>query len=302
MSSLSPVDEVEMETREASPAHYLIKIDSFSMFGKNGIDKFETKEFESGEYKWRLVIYPNGRGKDGEGYVSVYLAMTNYTNALTSNLQVYATFSIFLFNQFSGKFCYSLGRARQFHALKQEWGFIKFISKKDFNDPLNGYLVDDKCGFGAEVFVHETKAVIECLSLKNTVDNNRYKREFKILNFSTLKEKWNSEEFTVGGYKWIIDAYPNGLGQETGQSLSIFLRPVVSNNRASSERVRPCYTIRIKNYQGTISDHWFSASESVGWGWPSFIKLSTLNDPNKGFIVNDCCLIEVELAVQAISS
>ncbi|KAL3641552.1 hypothetical protein CASFOL_012367 [Castilleja foliolosa] len=161
--------EVEMETRVESPVHFLIKIDSFSIFFKNGIDKFETKEFESGEYKWRLVIYPNGRGKDGEGYVSVYLAMTN-TNALTSNLEVNATFSIFLFNHFSGNFCYSLGRARQFHALKQEWGFIKFISKKDFTDPLNGYLVDDKCGFGAEVFVHKTKAVIECLSLKS-VDN-----------------------------------------------------------------------------------------------------------------------------------
>ncbi|KAL3641554.1 hypothetical protein CASFOL_012369 [Castilleja foliolosa] len=54
MSSVEPVAvdaEVEMETREASPAHFLIKIDSFSLFGKHGIDKFETKEFQSGDYK-----------------------------------------------------------------------------------------------------------------------------------------------------------------------------------------------------------------------------------------------------------
>ncbi|KAL3641581.1 hypothetical protein CASFOL_012396 [Castilleja foliolosa] len=75
--------------REASPAHFLIKIDSFSLFGKHGIDKFETKEFESGDYNWRLVIYPNGHGTgnddDKAGYVSaVYLAMTN-TSALPSN-------------------------------------------------------------------------------------------------------------------------------------------------------------------------------------------------------------------------
>ncbi|KAL3641575.1 hypothetical protein CASFOL_012390 [Castilleja foliolosa] len=39
----------------------------------------------------------------------------------------------------------------------------------------------------------------------------------------------------------------------------------------------------------------------MSWGWDSFIKLASLNDPNKGFVVNDCCVIEIELAVQAIS-
>ncbi|KAL3641553.1 hypothetical protein CASFOL_012368 [Castilleja foliolosa] len=202
------------------------------------------------------------------------------------------------------------GRARRFHVLKQEWGFKQFISKKDFTDPSNGFLVDDKCGFGAEVYIKENKtSVVECLSLKSsTVDKEPYKREFKITNFSTLKAKWVSEEFTVKGHKWKIEVYPNGNGEETGQSLSIFLSHVVSNNCASSERVRLCYTIRIKDqssdlqhHQRTSSGRWFSASND-NWGWPSFIKLSSLNDPKKGFVVKDCCIIEIELPVQAISS
>ncbi|KAL3641558.1 hypothetical protein CASFOL_012373 [Castilleja foliolosa] len=305
--------EIEMETREASPAHFLVKIDSFSLLQKHGIQKLETMEFKSGEYKWRLVIYPNGHGTgndhDKADYVSVSLTIMN-TTALPSNWEVNATYSIFLFNHVSDKYCYSLGRARRFHALNQEWGFEKFISKKDLTDPLNGYIVDDMCVFGAEVFVNENKAVTECMFLKSIVDKDLpYKREFKISNFSTLKEEWSSEKLTFGGHEWMIYVYPNGNGEGAGQCLSIYLHHVVSNNCSSSERVRPCYTIRIKDqsndhkhHQWTISDYWFSASKHDGYGWASFIKLSSLNDPKNGFIVKDCCIIEIELAVQAISS
>ncbi|GFP92917.1 hypothetical protein PHJA_001436000 [Phtheirospermum japonicum] len=80
--------------------------------------------------------------------------------------------------------------------MKTEWGFSKFISKNDLTHPSNGYLIDDKCVFGAE-------------------------QEFKIANFSTLKDKWTSDEFTVGGHKWEIWVYPNGNGEASGRSLSI---------------------------------------------------------------------------------
>ncbi|KAL3641578.1 hypothetical protein CASFOL_012393 [Castilleja foliolosa] len=186
----------------------------------------------------RLVIYPNahGTGNDDKDYVSVYLAITN-TSALPSNWEVNATFSICLFNHSSGNCPYSLGRAQRFHALKQEWDFNKFISKKDLTDPSNGYVVDDKFVFGAEVFVNENKAVTECMSAKS-IGKDPYKWEFKISNFSELKDKWVSEEFTVGGNKWVIDAYPNGLGKQSGRSLSIFLHHVVYEHCSSSQRVR----------------------------------------------------------------
>ncbi|KAL3641547.1 hypothetical protein CASFOL_012362 [Castilleja foliolosa] len=300
-------DEVDMETREASPAHYLVKIDSFSLHDQRGINKIETTEFTAGNYKWRLVIHPNGHGTErdvDQGYVSVYLAIAAGSDDLPSNWEVNATFSICLFNHFSGNYIYSLGRARRFHALKQEWGFMKFISMKDLTDPSNGYIVNDKCVFGAEVFVNENKAVIECMSLKS-VDTYSYKQEFKVTNFSSLKEKWISEEFTAGGHKWTIDVYLNGNGENIGRCLSIYLRHVVS-----IESVRPCFTIRLKNqssddrhphHHEKSSSNWFTATNST-FGWTSFIELSSLKDPNRGFIVNDCCVIEVELALQAMSS
>ncbi|KAL3641561.1 hypothetical protein CASFOL_012376 [Castilleja foliolosa] len=39
-----------LETREASPANFLVKIDSFSLLEKHGIQKLETREFKAGNY------------------------------------------------------------------------------------------------------------------------------------------------------------------------------------------------------------------------------------------------------------
>ncbi|KAL3641580.1 hypothetical protein CASFOL_012395 [Castilleja foliolosa] len=58
-----------------------------------------------------------------------------------------------------------------------------------------------KCVFGAEVLVNENKAVIESMSLKSVDKEPYYKHEFKISNFSTLKDEWVSEEFIVRGHK-----------------------------------------------------------------------------------------------------
>lgn len=44
--------EVTTEIREASAAHYLLKIESFSFLSNSGIEQFESNEFEAGGYKW----------------------------------------------------------------------------------------------------------------------------------------------------------------------------------------------------------------------------------------------------------
>ncbi|KAL7145571.1 hypothetical protein ABFS83_07G093500 [Erythranthe nasuta] len=100
-----------METSEAAPSNFHIKIESFSfsLVEKSGIEKFETKEFVAGDHKWRLIIYPNGDniiGKDRD-YVCVYLAMAD-TSSLSANSEVNVVFSIFLFNQISGNYLCSL--------------------------------------------------------------------------------------------------------------------------------------------------------------------------------------------------
>ncbi|GER40467.1 TRAF-like family protein [Striga asiatica] len=274
-----------MESTAEADAHLLIKIQSFSLLAKHGIEKFETTEFESGGYKWKLIIYPSGKERD-EGYVSVDLAIVN-AGGSPAGWEIVVSGS------------------RRFLAIKTEWGFSKFISKKELNDPNNGYLShDDICVFGAEVFVNENKTIIDCLSLENVV-GAPYKQEWNIPNFSKLGNKWVSPEFSVGGHKWKVKMYRNGSGESIGRFLSLYLSPISTNG--NKERLHTWLTIRMKNqlsskHQSRVGSIWFSAARGRNWGWPSFIELALLKDPNQGFVVNDCCIIEVELSVQAIAS
>ncbi|EYU25587.1 hypothetical protein MIMGU_mgv1a020086mg, partial [Erythranthe guttata] len=162
-----------METREVPSAHFLIKIKSFSLFDKYKINKYETSEFVAGEYKWKLILNFNGKDSD---YISVNLPMTD-TSSRPTNWEVNVVLNIFLFNQISGHYLYSpdiyyflwekYRITRRFQTMKFEWGLSKFISKEILSDPSNGYLVNDTCVFGVEVFVIERQAAVECLSLDN---------------------------------------------------------------------------------------------------------------------------------------
>ncbi|CAA3018739.1 probable inactive serine threonine- kinase fnkC [Olea europaea subsp. europaea] len=204
LPSIGDDNEVTLETRDFSPEHLLLKIESFSLLSENGIDKIESSEFESDDnYKWKLIIYPNGRNtEDGANHVSAYLAVENTSN-LDAGWEFNAVVSIFLFNHKLDKYAFKKGQ-RRFHLINPEWGFSKFIVKETLTNPSNGYLVDDTCVFGAEVFVAKNKGIRECLSFLKVTDS--CKRELKISKFSELENEWYSEEFNDGDHKWYWSA------------------------------------------------------------------------------------------------
>ncbi|XP_012833029.1 PREDICTED: ubiquitin carboxyl-terminal hydrolase 13-like [Erythranthe guttata] len=215
------------------------------------------------------------------------------TSSLPANWEVNVVFSIFLFNQISANYLCSLGITRRFLAMKSEWGFSKLISKKVMSEPSNGYLIDDTCVLGAEVFIVKKEAAIQRLSLNNC--DVPYERDWKITNFSKLGNLWESEEFIVRGHKWKIWLYPKGNKGGVGTYVSMYLF------NAGYERVQASYTLCIKNQVSdehkklTITNHLFTPSSS-SWGWPTFMEIATMNDPKKGFIVNDSCLVHVEIS------
>ncbi|KAL8482872.1 hypothetical protein ACS0TY_025780 [Phlomoides rotata] len=183
--------------------------------------------------------------------------------------------------------------------MKSEWGISKFISKEILMDPSNGFLVKGNCVFGAEVFVVEKLAVSECLSVKNVTVP--YKRDWKISNFSQLGHCWTSDKFVVEGLNWEVCVYPKGQSHEKGrnQAASIFLRLI------DSKRVKTCFSMCIKDQINNkhkkyfVVSCWFSPTNNI-LGWPRFLELSTLEDPGNGFIIKDCCHLEVEISVQAV--
>ncbi|KAH6786551.1 hypothetical protein C2S52_006103 [Perilla frutescens var. hirtella] len=293
MADTLPVDDEEfgMEIRDAPPAHLLIKIQSFSKLSMHGVEKHESREFVTGNYKWKLIIYPNGRKcKNESDHICVYLSVAD-TDSLPAGWEINANYlSIFLHNQISDNYFCFRGKSRRFDAKNSKWEFS--ISKRMLTEASNGYLVDDTCTFGAEVFLNKTPAVIECLSLFDC----------KVSNFSKLKGVWNSEEFPAGGLQWKMKLFRNGTEDGKGESVSIFLECVESKSFAPHEKVKADFCIRIKNklqphdHVSKSSSNWFTSRED-DWGFIHFIPTADMRDPSKGFIINDCCFLETQISV-----
>ncbi|KAG5596714.1 hypothetical protein H5410_037946 [Solanum commersonii] len=260
----------------------------------------------------RMIVYPDGNTyENGSGHISVYLAISG-TTSLPANWEVNAICTFFLFNQLCDNYLLVRGKMRHFQPIKSIWGLPKFLSHNTFKEASNGYLVDDKCVFGAEIFIVQRQAIGECLSMVKSTDS--FKREWKICNFSKLGENWISEEFTVGGYKWKLSLYPKGNANNKGCDISIFLKSVDAKDFDHHEKVKVNGSLNLKDqtnvanfymeflrdeyhYDSIANCIWFSTTIR-SWGFPGFMPLTQLRDQKKGYLVNDCIVVEVELKVE----
>lgn len=78
------------------------------------------------------------------------------------------------------------GRLRRFHKLMTERGFAQLLSHDTLNDSSNGYLVDDTCVFGVEVFVIKGTCRGEILSMVNQPQPNYFTWRFD--KYTTSKD------------------------------------------------------------------------------------------------------------------
>ncbi|KAI3926440.1 hypothetical protein MKX01_032628 [Papaver californicum] len=122
---------------------------------------------------------------------------------------------------------------------------------------------------------------------------------WKIQNFSKLNAyviSKDSDVFSVGTFKWKARIFPKGEGNVINH-LSLYLIPVDSTKSASVE-----FSFEItsqsgrKNKKKREGRYKLAEGSSTGKGWPTFIRLSELHDPKKGYIVDDTCVIRVVVA------
>ncbi|RZC47970.1 hypothetical protein C5167_040925 [Papaver somniferum] len=121
-----------------------------------------------------------------------------------------------------------------------------------------------------------------------------------IENFSELTDKvvQYSDVFTADGYEWKLAIHPLGVGK-VYDYLSIFLCPV--NDSTSDLYVK--FSLSITS-QSNGSNRVIRETDTnslprkcgLDWGWIKFLHLSELYDPDEGYIVNDTCIIEVEVS------
>ncbi|KAH0654509.1 hypothetical protein KY289_032187 [Solanum tuberosum] len=246
-----------------------------------------------------MIIYPDGNThENGSGHISVYLAISG-TTSLPANWEVNAICTFFLFNQLRDNYLSVRGKMRHFQPIKSIWGLAKFISHNTFKEASNGYLVDDKCVLGAEIFIVQRQAIGECLSMVKSTDS--FNREWKICNFSKLGENWVSEEFTVGGYKWKLLVYPQGSVTSNGCNISIYLNCVDAKDFNQHKKVHVKCSLNLKDQingggKNRSYCNWFSAASRT-WGYASYMPLTQLHDKKNGYLVDDCIVVEVELEV-----
>ncbi|XP_075645566.1 uncharacterized protein LOC142616639 [Castanea sativa] len=294
------------------------------------LEKFESCVFEACRHKWRLYLYPRGKAKIiGTGHISLYLAIAE-TEKLPLGWEVNASFKFFLFDQIRDMYLTiqdSFGTIRRFNDLKNEWGFAKVLPVDTFNDPSQGYLVNDCCVFGVEVSVYERSNKRQCISMIREPPNRTM--TWKIEKFSTLDESFYcSQEFTVEGLKCFIfivikgkaifywtykplsttlftestklKVYPKGDTDQIPETISIYI--TLCDCIQSEHKIYAEYKLRIRNqvqrnHMERLGKQWFS--NSAGWGFRQFIFLNDLHDAFKGFLVNDTIIVEAEIIVMS---
>ncbi|KAF4381433.1 hypothetical protein G4B88_029788, partial [Cannabis sativa] len=183
--------------RDVVPSHFLLKIDSFHSLSKSSALASYSSEFETGGYKWQLSIFPNRDTENGgEGHMSVSLELLN-SKSLPIGWEI------------RDQYVTSQGNAKlmRFHSMRTEWDIPKYIDLETFNDGSNGYLLNESCTFGAEVFVVKNTFKGECLSM--IVDPIETIHTWKFDAISTKNQEWyESDPFVGGAYKWYMSSLP----------------------------------------------------------------------------------------------
>ncbi|XP_026444661.1 MATH domain and coiled-coil domain-containing protein At3g58210-like [Papaver somniferum] len=122
---------------------------------------------------------------------------------------------------------------------------------------------------------------------------------WKIENISDLNSviKLDSEVFSVGDFKWKVQIFPKGYGK-VYNCLSLFLVPVDLTKSVNAQ-----FSFAISSQSGNISQrvrkevtYEFPERNSTSYGWPRFILLSELHDPDNGHIINDTFVIRIEVS------
>ncbi|GJN17517.1 hypothetical protein PR202_gb04593 [Eleusine coracana subsp. coracana] len=135
----------------------------------------------------------------------------------------------------------------------------------------------------------------------STVDNqlvpdaSTFRFTWSIENISKRPRKLYSDDFSVGGYKWRVLVFPRG---NNADNLSMYLDVADANMLPPGWSRYAQFSLAVVNQLDKATHH-FHARES-DWGFTTFMPLMDLYDSSKGYIVDDKCIIEAEVAVRRI--
>nr|GMC50248.1 MATH domain and coiled-coil domain-containing protein At3g58250-like [Ipomoea batatas] len=254
-----------------------------------------------------LSIYPNGdASRNSTGYISMFLCIED-TDELPKRWEIYTNLKFFIFDQNRDKYLiFQDDQVSRFHQLKPECGIKELISREVFDDAAHGLLVDDRCAFGVEVFVIDSKFSGECLSPSVKVDKTYTWRVYKFSHLGGDGTVHYSKEFDAESYKWKLAFYPRGNRKPYGKHLALHLELV--DPEITSPRLLVHFELSVINQKsekhieakGMYSFHYSMSCEYFDhqfpfWGWDEFALLNDLRDESNGFIVDNCLIIKAHI-------
>ncbi|XP_056174168.1 uncharacterized protein LOC115687212 isoform X2 [Syzygium oleosum] len=285
--------------RALPPAHFSLKIESFSALSSLDKDKYDSEVFKAGGYRWSLSLYPNGNKKDnGSGYISLYLSIEE-RDKLADGLKVHINYKLFVYNKSRKEYLTiqdAEGAVSSFHRSKTQRGFPRFLSLKKLKK--DGYLEGDSCTFGAEVFVIQPAQLRE-ESFTLTKYPTQRTHTWNIQGWSTLGTRRHSNEFTIEGRQWKLLVDPKGNTDSKEKSMSVYLEV---QRLTGKMKVYAEFSLRVLDQlKNKHKDHefkcWLSASHPRG-GDANFMPLrDLLKKSGKGFVSNDTLIVEVQFSI-----
>lgn len=129
-------------------------------------------------------------------------------------------------------------------------------------------------------------------------------KTFEITDYSIAKNVGNgkgiqSECFTVGGYEWLIEFYPQGISESFSDHVSVFVKLL------TFKEVQAMFSIRLRDWTTSkwstttpVSTDQTTFSPRHGkatWGHCNFIKRSVLESSN--FLKDDTLILKCTLWV-----
>ncbi|XP_045794342.1 MATH domain and coiled-coil domain-containing protein At3g58410-like [Trifolium pratense] len=127
---------------------FIWKIENFSRLKT---DEVYSETFVIGGYPWKIRLHP--KGDEDDEYLQIYVEAVKTAN-MSEGWSRVVKFKLLVFNQLNTNMTISedFGDC-VFDASETSWGFYDFMELDDLNDPQMGFIVEDACIVGAEIFV-----------------------------------------------------------------------------------------------------------------------------------------------------
>ncbi|GAB4852791.1 hypothetical protein Ancab_016999 [Ancistrocladus abbreviatus] len=186
-------------------------------------------------------------------------------------------------------------RTRSFNAGRREWGIPEAISAKDFFDKSNGLLINDSCTFGVEVYVVD-QTLVRTSRLSMMEEQTSRSFTWPIYDLSAIRPSLFSHQFKIEDRSWKLEIYPRGHLTGQGKYLSLYFYLIDHTDLVGGKKLYVDVQLKLKDQLGDGYHEknvgiWFDSEKDHG-GPHDFLELAELNNPTKGYRLDDRVMIE----------